>query len=473
MLLSSYLPVFLKSKFSDLAGSPQVKDDSLEAEWKQVHTAGAVDLSALISKLKGFYVKCGQVIATRSDLFPREYSLELAHMVDSVNPLPFSVIRDVVEQELLGGLPVDEVFEHFDTKPLGSASIAQVHYARLRDGREVAVKVQRPFVEPRLMNDIGVIKNFSYLTRGLFPLDYYVVFSELEEQLGEEFDFIAEADAMDRLAEAMRRGGRRSPVLIPRSVPGLTSRRVLCMDFVPGVPLSQLRAELQRRKIDIQPGSLAERTFGRGLIKALSEAFAVMIFEEGFFHADPHPGNVFVLPDSSVALIDFGQTKRIGYNFRRQLAELVLEMCKNDQRSEDDLPYERFYTMAQKMGVNFLPSAGRECAAALALWLIDTSREDLPGSYESSELSPNCPVRDVASFPREFVLVCRTTLLIRGLAMRLGIRWSLARAWKQAAADFLKCRSVEVSGRVQAPRKAGMTSSWLRPITWVRSLVGK
>lgn len=245
------------------------------------------------------------------------------------------------------------------------------------------------------------------------------------------------------------------------------------MDFVPGVPLSQLRAELQRRNIDIQPGSLAERTFGRGLLKALTQAFAIMIFEEGFFHADPHPGNVFVMPDSTVALIDFGQTKRIGYNFRRQLARLVLEICESDELPEDDLPYDKFYSMAQKMGVEFLPDAGRECAAALALWLIDTSREDLPGSYESSELSPNCPVRDVASFPREFVLVCRTTLLIRGLAMRLGIRWSLARAWKQAAARFLECGSVNDSGPMQAPRKAAAASAWLRPITWARKLVGR
>eukprot|EP00413_Alexandrium_margalefii_P026691 CAMPEP_0204558704 /NCGR_PEP_ID=MMETSP0661-20131031/31317_1 /ASSEMBLY_ACC=CAM_ASM_000606 /TAXON_ID=109239 /ORGANISM="Alexandrium margalefi, Strain AMGDE01CS-322" /LENGTH=104 /DNA_ID=CAMNT_0051565889 /DNA_START=1 /DNA_END=311 /DNA_ORIENTATION=+ len=96
------------------------------------------------------------------------------------------------------------------------------------------------------------------------------------------------------------------------------------MDFVPGVPLSNLKGELKRRGIDIAPGSRAEKIFGRKLLRALSDAFAVMIFEEGFFHADPHPGNVFVMPDLSVSLIDFGQTKQIGYRFRRELAELVV-----------------------------------------------------------------------------------------------------------------------------------------------------
>mmetsp|Transcript_126228 Transcript_126228/g.404031 ORF Transcript_126228/g.404031 Transcript_126228/m.404031 type:complete len:634 (+) Transcript_126228:84-1985(+) len=468
LLLSSYLPVFIKSKLADSRGEEVREGSEIEKEWQEVHSEGAVDLESVIDQLKGFYVKCGQVIATRSDLFPREYSSQLSHMVDSVNPLPFSVIRGVVEEDLLGGLPLEDAFESFDQNPLGSASIAQVHRATLKGGREVAVKVQRPFVEPRLMSDVRVIKNFCYLTRKLFPLDYYVVFSELEEQLQEEFDFVAEADAMDRMGAALQRGGRRPPVLIPRSVPGLCSKRVLCMDFVPGVPLSRVRDELQRRGLAIEEGSRAEKLFGRGLLSALTEAFGVMIFEEGFFHADPHPGNVFVLPDSSVALIDFGQTKRIGYKFRRQLAELVVEICDNDGKAEEDLPFEKFASLAEKQGVKFLPDAKKECAAALALWLIDTSRTTLPGGYVSNELSPDCPVRDVASFPRDFVLVCRTTLLIRGLAMRLGVEWSLAKAWRGYAERLLGDNAIEPARVAAAPLVA--FGVWTRPLAWLWNL---
>ena len=140
-------------------------------------------------------------------------------------------------------------------------------------------------------------------------MDYYLVCCELEEQLRDEFDFTAEATGMDRIADALARGGRQ-PVAVPRSVPGLTSRRVLVMDFVAGAPLSQLREELRRRGIHIEPGSLAEQVFGRKLLRSLTEAFGVMVFEEGFFHADPHPGNIFIRPDGGVALIDFGQTKQ-------------------------------------------------------------------------------------------------------------------------------------------------------------------
>ena len=121
------------------------------------------------------------------------------------------------------------------------------------------MKVQRPNVERRLMSDIGVIKQFSMVTREIFPVDYYLVCSELEEQLQDEFNFMAEANGMDRIADALDRNRRRPPVQVPRSIPGLTSKRVLCMDFIPGAPLSQLREELKRRGIEIEPGSLAEQ----------------------------------------------------------------------------------------------------------------------------------------------------------------------------------------------------------------------
>lgn len=273
MLLLSYIPVYLRSAMS----SEHSDEGALEAQWSERHEAGAKTIRDLINELKGFYVKVGQVIATRSDLFPQEYSRQCASMIDSVNPLPFEVVRKVVEDELLGGLPLEEVFEFFDEKPLGSASIAQVHRAKLRTGREVAVKVQRPNVERRLMSDISVIKTFSMITREIFPVDYYLVCCELEEQLQDEFDFTAEANGMDRIADALERGGRRPVVLVPRSIPGLTSKRVLCMDFVPGAPLSQLREELKRRGIEIEPGSLAEQVFGRKLLSSLTEAFGQMV----------------------------------------------------------------------------------------------------------------------------------------------------------------------------------------------------
>lgn len=473
LLLLSYVPVFLKTKFQDDDHAPG--SQALEDEWSKLHENGARRLSALVAELQGFYVKVGQVIATRSDLFPAEYSRELAYLVDSVNPFPFPVVKRVVEQELLGGLPMEDVFESFDPVPLGSASIAQVHRATLKGGKEVAVKVQRPNVELRLMSDLRVVKNFSLVTREIFPVDYYLVCKELEDQIQDEFDFIAEASGMDQIAHALERGFRRPAVTVPRSIPGLSSRRVLCMEFVPGAPLSQLQAELKRRGIEIEPGSKIEQAFGRKLLRSLTEAFGVMVFEEGFFHADPHPGNIFIQPDSSVALIDFGQTKRINYKFRRQVAELMVKISdynhrlESQHKSQDDLDeaLDAMGNFAKSMGVEFLPSAKPSCAGALALWLFESSRRELPGGYEANELSPNCPVRDVASFPREFVLLCRMTLLIRGLAMRLNVEWSLADAWREAAMRLLE----RESAAAEAKPAADTFKALARPLRWCRRII--
>jgi len=433
-ILVGYIPVKVESTIGEARG--RFDADILQRQWDRQHIAGAKDLAAMINDLKGFHVKAGQTIATRTDLFPKEYSVELAHLVDSVNPLPYETVKHVVEEKLLDGKPLSDVFSSFEEEPLGSASIAQVHKATLRSTRkEVAVKVQRPNAEVQLMKDVRDIKEFSRLTKSIFPVDYYTVFSEIESQMQREFDFNAEAEGMDRINTALRRSRRRPPVHVPRSVPGFVSRDVLCMDFVPGVPLSGLKQELKRRGIELKPGSREERLFGRRLLKALSEAFAIMIFEEGFFHADPHPGNVFVMPDLKVALIDFGQTKQLGSKFRKELAEIIVLLSECGDTQED---FERMAKLAPPMGTVYLPTAHPLCSVALGLWLFDTSRTTLPGGYEPNELSPRCPARDCSSFDPNFVLVCRATLLIRGLAARLGVKWSLAKAWREQALLLLK-----------------------------------
>lgn len=452
--LAPYAPLYVTTELASLGGEGWDPKGELAAEWSRTHREGADGLSQLIEELNGFYVKAGQLIATRVDLFPREYSSRLSHLVDSLNPLPFELVRTVVEQELLGGYPLEEVFESFEEQPLGSASIAQVHRARLRGGREVAVKVQRPQIEPQLMSDIAVIKNVSAQLRNVFPVDYYVVFSELEEQLREEFDFHREAASMDSVAALLRKGGRQPPVFVPQSVPGLVTRRVLCMDFVPGVPLSQLEAELKRQGISTSPDSRLAQEFGRRLLQSLSEAFGAMIFEGGFFHADPHPGNVFVTPDGTVALIDYGQMKRIGYKFRRELAEMVVLICECQDTPEQ---YSVMAKLGERMGLEFAPDAHPFCPAALGLWILDWSRTELPGGYDIHELSTTNVMSDVTYFPREWVLTCRALQLIRGLAARLNIPWTLPQIWRENALRVLSSEAA-TADIAEGPRAGDQVS---------------
>lgn len=444
--LAPYIPLYLATESAESAGQKWDPDGSLANEWSMMHKKGASTLAEFIQEMSGFYVKVGQLIATRVDLFPREYSKELTFLVQSVNPLSFEVIRQVIEKELLEGYNLDDVFEYVEPEPLGSASIAQVHRARLKDGREVAVKVQRPHIEEQLLDDISVIKSLTQQLRGVFPVDYYAVFTELEAQLKEEFDFFREAAAMDRVADATQNMGKAPPIVVPRSIPGLVSSRVLCMDFVPGMSLSQIAKKFSASKNTAggKPSSTMQRA-GRKILASLTDAFGTMILEEGFFHADPHPGNVFVKPDGTVALIDFGQMKRIGYKFRREFCELVVMIADCQDTREQ---YEAGTVLGHRMGLKFSETAHEFCPVALGMFVLDWSRSELPGGYSAYELSPRNVMNDVTYFPPEWVLTCRALQLIRGLAEGLDVQWSLPELWREKALRVLG-REKEI--RVRSP----------------------
>ncbi|CAM9462396.1 unnamed protein product [Heterosigma akashiwo] len=191
-----------------------------EAKWDELHEWGSEILSNTIKDLKGFYVKTGQVISTRVDLFPMQYTTKLMMLQDSVDPVDAQQIKAIVRQELLEGEPLSTLFRSFEDAPLGSASIAQVHKAVLNDGRTVAVKVQRPSEEPKLRGDIKNLKTFAKLFADQLPVDYYTVFCELERALTNELDFRAEAQAMEKIAATVAykvdgtRGRRRA--FVPR-----------------------------------------------------------------------------------------------------------------------------------------------------------------------------------------------------------------------------------------------------------------
>lgn len=279
--------------------------------WDEKHQDGAKKLADIITELKGFYVKTGrtvsdtlpfpsqmsstlflchscyipfivaQIISTRQDLFPVQYTDALSGFTDNLDPMPASMAKAIVKNELLNrDEAFSDVFAEFDDEPLGAASVAQVHRAVLTEeygGRTVAVKIQRPSIESKLLGDIANLKAVSKTFQNVdaLPLDYYTVFSELEKQLADEFDFVAEAVAMDRIFNALTRSmdGKTTepPFVLPRPVPGLVSKRVLVMDYLKGVPLSRAREEMAKRGIEAD--SPESKLFGRKLLTALTYGF--------------------------------------------------------------------------------------------------------------------------------------------------------------------------------------------------------
>lgn len=252
----------------------------------QLHEWGSDSIVSKINELKGFYVKTGQIISTRVDIFPTQYTSKLAITQDKLDPLPAEVIKEIVRIELLNGAELNELFAEFDDVPLGSASIAQVHRARLLDGRIVAVKVQRPSIEAKLLGDIANLKNFAKLIGDSLFIDYYKVFCELERTLVYELDFLHEALATTKLAAAVAHSPSNkpqlAPVRVPLPIPGLVTKRVLVMEFMEGKALSRLGDEMERR--GVVAGSPESKLFGGKLLQALTDAYGSMIFGSGIIH---------------------------------------------------------------------------------------------------------------------------------------------------------------------------------------------
>ena len=293
-IVANYYGLIGNIKLQELLGN-ELSESDIEKLWDEKHADGAGKLAKTITELEGFYAKTAQIISSRQDLFPKQYTDALSGFTDYVNPMPASLAKAVVTQELLNrDESFEDVFIEFDEKPLGAATVAQVHRAVLSEKyggpKEVAVKIQRPSIESKLLGDVANLKAISKTFREVdaLPLDYYTVFAELEKQLADEFDFVAEAVAMDRINKSLQRsmdGSEATPVplVLPRPVPGLVSKRVLVMDYLKGVPLSRATEEMKKK--GIEPDSPEAKLFGRKLLKALTQCFGRNILETGFFHA--------------------------------------------------------------------------------------------------------------------------------------------------------------------------------------------
>eukprot|EP01041_Mallomonas_annulata_P000519 gene519-995_t len=442
---SKAVPVFASYKFLEISIDLQrnvfgknVSIDDEEMQWSQLHDWGSDVITDIINELKGFYVKTGQIISTRVDIFPEQYTSKLSSMQDSLDPVPAEQIKEIIRKELLNGAPLTDLFCEFDDIPLGSASIAQVHRAKLLDGRIVAVKVQRPEIEGKLLGDIANLKNFAKAVQDTLAVDYYKVFCELERTLIYELDFMHEAQATQKVAGAVahtpNNKPKKAPVIVPLPIPGLVSRRVMVMEFIDGKALSKVANEM--KALGIEAGSPESQLFGRKLLSALTDAYARMIFGSGIIHGDPHP---------EVCLLDCGQVKVMTTKQRLDLAQLLLfvnawEKATNiepDGTAANDIK-KIIAQRVRDQGVIFEEGAGDDCAASVAILLFGNTDTKLPGGYVGEEISFDSPIAQVVEFPQEFVLLGRATVMIKGIANRLGVSWGLSDRWAPVAQEALE-----------------------------------
>nr|KJB08057.1 hypothetical protein B456_001G061200 [Gossypium raimondii]KJB08058.1 hypothetical protein B456_001G061200 [Gossypium raimondii]KJB08059.1 hypothetical protein B456_001G061200 [Gossypium raimondii]KJB08061.1 hypothetical protein B456_001G061200 [Gossypium raimondii] len=406
-----------------------VKDpQKQQAMWDKQHELAADKIYAMCYDLGGFFLKIAQIIG-KPDLAPAAWVKRLVTLCDQAPATPFDAVQLVLEKEF--GRSIGEIFENFDVNPLGSASIAQVHRARLRgDKNDVVVKVQHPGIQDLMMTDIRNLQAFAlYIQKTDIKFDLFSVTKEMEKQIGYEFDFLREVNAMERIRRFLYENNKKTPVLVPRVLQGLATRRVLVMDYIDGVPILTLGDEMAKRGIN--PGGKMATSAKQNILKSLTLAYGQMILKTGFFHADPHPGNILICKGSEVALLDYGQVKDLPDQLRLGFADLVLAMA-------DSNPVKATESY-RELGIDTVSNCKNEQQELLRLaqTMFDTKLP--PGVVMLQPFSEDASIKKIGvqSFPEELFSVLRTVHLLRGLSVGLGINYSCAEQWRPIAEEAL------------------------------------
>ena len=277
-------------------------------------TAESQEFAADLEAMGPTYIKLGQLLSTRADLLPAPFIAALTRLQDDVEPFPFAEVEQIVATEL--GVRLSKAFLEFDPEPIAAASLGQVHRARLRTGRMVAVKVQRPGIREEVLCDLEALEDIAEFldkhTEVGRRYDFCGMLDQFRKSLLRELDYKQEAQHLTILANNLREFER---LVVPDAIPDYTTSRVLTMEYVHGIKITEV-SPLRRMEMD-----------GDALGDSLFRAYMKQILVDGVFHADPHPGNVFLTDDGRLALIDVGMIGRIAPVMQENLLKLLLAIA--------------------------------------------------------------------------------------------------------------------------------------------------
>jgi ubiquinone biosynthesis protein len=275
----------------------------------------AEELATDLEKLGPTFIKLGQLLSTRADLLPAPYLESLSRLQDQIAPFSYEEVDAIVSGEL--GVRISKAFAEFESDPIGAASLAQVHRAYMRDGRAVVVKVQRPNIREQIVEDLEALETVATFLDLHTELGKRYEFGNmligLRKSLLQELDFKAEASNLAMFADNLREFDR---IVIPEPIMDFSTSRVLTMEFIAGKKIT-----------DINPLRLMEID-GPGLADELFRTYLKQILVDGVFHADPHPGNVFLTDDERIALLDLGMVARLMGSFHDNLLRLLLAISE-------------------------------------------------------------------------------------------------------------------------------------------------
>ena len=354
-------------------------------------------LRKMLEELGPTFVKAGQILSMRSEILPQSFTRELGRLRTSVEPMDRDTVLSALRAEY--DRPIEEIFDAIDDRPLGSASVAQVHKARLVTGELVAVKIQRPHVQEIMAQDISIMRSLArYASRFMGSeqfLDLRSVVDELWQSFREETDFLVEARSLE---EFRRNNAECAFVDCPKPYPSLCTRHVVVMDYVEGIPIDDRRA-LVRAGYDLEE-------IGTKLV----DNYTSQMLDDGFFHADPHPGNL-VIRDGKIVYLDLGIMGRLSSHDRRAVRDMVFSVARCDSAGLAD-GLMRF-SVSDTSGVDQAHLLADLDAIVADFGLSDLSDLDI-GSFMNALIS--MAQKDGVELPGTVTMLARSLVTLEGVA---------------------------------------------------------
>ena len=397
----------------------------------------AIWLRESLISLGPTFIKIGQALGTRADLLPLPYVKELALLQDQVPAFSTAEAFERIELEL--GRPLHEAYVEIDSEPIASASLGQVYRARLASGEEVAVKVQRPALAETISIDVAILYRLVKLTNRFFPkanenADWEGMLHEFYSTIFEELDYVKEGRNADRFRYNFRTW---RPIRVPKVFWSHTSVRVLTLEFIRGTKVVDIEGLRARRISAVKVNRLLVRTYLKQLL------------EDGFFHADPHPGNLLVMDSGHLAFFDFGMVGRISPKLQSQMIDAFFHVVGRDVHGlgQDIIDLDFL-----KPGVDpetVRPVVERLFKSYLNLKLGDVNFKEL--TYDLAEVIYEYPFR----LPANFTYVMRALMTLEGIAIVTDPGFSFFETAKPFAKEFMLRREGRIFGRLVLDKLTG------------------
>lgn len=405
---------------SDLVKQAGLEDHLELSEHDLSETAPkAEELAADLEKLGPTFIKLGQLLSTRADLLPSPYLEALTRLQDRVEPFAYEEVDRIVSGEI--GVRISKAFADFDPQPLAAASLAQVHRASMRDGREVVVKVQRPNIREQIVEDLEALGQIAQFLDAHTELgkryDFENMLNGLRSSLLRELDFKLEASNLITFSENLREFER---IIIPEPVEDFCTSRVLTMEYLQGKKITDL-SPLRLMEID-----------GPGLARELFHAYLKQILLDGFVHADPHPGNVFLTEDDQIALLDLGMVVRLLPSFRDNVLRLLLAISEGRGEEAADVTIRMGEPKSRFDKTDFTKRIGELVAehGEASLSRLNSGQVVL----EITKISADCWFR----LPSEFTMVAKTLLNLDRVVFSLDPGFEPTAIIRQRAMEILQ-----------------------------------